>query len=243
MKKLSKILLIILLITMFTSLSWATDKYSKNIEVYYGVVKNIIIDGIDKTPTENLPFIYNGTTYVPIRYVSESLGKEVTWEGSTGTIYIGKNPEEADYLTDKKIYYHENMGAYIIDNSLIDEKNYRPSRFPSGFIMTMNEKEYAKGISIKPSSSYKSSIVYNLNGEFKSLKGLVGYDDRYVQNSGESDISFYVDDKLIKTIHLERGDFPKELDIDLDYGLQLKITIDVDYYSSPRINFVNMILE
>lgn len=34
------------------------------------------------------PLIYEGTTYVPIRAVSEWLGKTVTWQGSTNSVYI-----------------------------------------------------------------------------------------------------------------------------------------------------------
>ncbi|MFQ9126324.1 MAG: stalk domain-containing protein [Butyricicoccaceae bacterium] len=34
------------------------------------------------------PLIYQGTTYVPIRAVSEWLGKTVTWQGSTSSVLI-----------------------------------------------------------------------------------------------------------------------------------------------------------
>lgn len=34
------------------------------------------------------PLIYEGTTYVPVRAVSEWLGKTVTWQGSTNSVYI-----------------------------------------------------------------------------------------------------------------------------------------------------------
>ncbi|WP_286883867.1 BsuPI-related putative proteinase inhibitor [Aneurinibacillus sp. UBA3580] len=39
---------------------------------------------------ENVPvsMIYNGTTYVPIRFISEALGKEVGWEQESRTITI-----------------------------------------------------------------------------------------------------------------------------------------------------------
>lgn len=46
-------------------------------------------NGVTKVP---LGFIYEGTTYVPLRYVGEALGKQVTWDGTTQTIYIGSLP-------------------------------------------------------------------------------------------------------------------------------------------------------
>jgi foldase protein PrsA len=61
------------------------------IEVYFKNIK-YMFDGYEKNPTseQGESFIYNGTTYVPLRYVSEALGKEVQWDGDTETIWLGK---------------------------------------------------------------------------------------------------------------------------------------------------------
>ncbi|WP_282935572.1 peptidylprolyl isomerase [Paenibacillus sp. RC67] len=66
------------------------------IEVYFQNIK-YMFDGIVKTPTEEQGqgFIYNGTTYVPLRFVSEALGKEVQWDGDTQTAWIGKKIDMA----------------------------------------------------------------------------------------------------------------------------------------------------
>jgi len=34
------------------------------------------------------PFIYNGRTYVPLRFISEALGKEVRWDDQNRVVYI-----------------------------------------------------------------------------------------------------------------------------------------------------------
>jgi foldase protein PrsA len=47
-----------------------------------------LFDGVEKKPAEGTGFIYEGSTYVPIRFVSEALGKEVGWDDATGTISI-----------------------------------------------------------------------------------------------------------------------------------------------------------
>ena len=39
------------------------------------------------------PFIIDGTTYLPVRAISEALGKNVEWEGETYSVYI-TNPNE-----------------------------------------------------------------------------------------------------------------------------------------------------
>lgn len=49
------------------------------------------------------PFVLNGTTYVPLRFLSESMGAEVGWHPPTSTVFImtkkGKTKSETqDYL-------------------------------------------------------------------------------------------------------------------------------------------------
>ncbi len=57
----------------------------------------IIVDGKQlSTPAE--PFIYNGTTYLPVRAVGEAVGKEVAWDNDTKTVTLTTPPPtiEAD---------------------------------------------------------------------------------------------------------------------------------------------------
>jgi foldase protein PrsA len=62
------------------------------IEVAFRALK-YMFDGVEKAPADGgKGFIYEGTTYVPIRFVSESLGKPVEWDEASQTIWIGDNP-------------------------------------------------------------------------------------------------------------------------------------------------------
>lgn len=38
------------------------------------------------------PFVVDGTTYLPVRAVATALGQEVSWDGSTNSVYIGGQP-------------------------------------------------------------------------------------------------------------------------------------------------------
>ncbi len=66
---------------------------TKNISATFRNIK-IVVDG-KEVSTSAEPFIYNGTTYLPIRAVGEAVGKEVTWNAGTNTVYLGEVPESA----------------------------------------------------------------------------------------------------------------------------------------------------
>ncbi|MNI13166.1 Foldase protein PrsA 3 precursor [compost metagenome] len=61
------------------------------IEVAFRNLK-YMFDGVEKAPTDQKSFIYDGSTYVPIRFISEALGKPVEWDEANETIWIGNNP-------------------------------------------------------------------------------------------------------------------------------------------------------
>lgn len=66
---------------------------TRNISATFRNIK-IVVDGRELT-TSAEPFIYNGTTYLPIRAVGEAVGKEVTWNAGTSTVYLGEVPASA----------------------------------------------------------------------------------------------------------------------------------------------------
>ncbi len=52
---------------------------------------SIIMDGVTAPYTDTLPFVNDGSTMVPIRFVSEKLGAKVNWDNSTKTVGILKD--------------------------------------------------------------------------------------------------------------------------------------------------------
>ena len=75
---------------------------ARNIDVFTGV--SIFVDGRELRPADAKgndveAFIYEGTTYVPLRAVGEALGAEVSWNKDTKTVYLnsektGAEPED-----------------------------------------------------------------------------------------------------------------------------------------------------
>lgn len=76
-----------LIIGVALSMTAAFASGSTPIDVYF---KQLVFkfDGVEKK-TEQPSFIYEGSTYVPIRFVSEALGIPVHYNGETETISIG----------------------------------------------------------------------------------------------------------------------------------------------------------
>lgn len=67
---------------------------STRIEVFFKDIK-YMIDGEQKQPApDKQGFVYKGTTYVPIRFVGESLGKEVLWDPDQETVWVSDDPGE-----------------------------------------------------------------------------------------------------------------------------------------------------
>ena len=60
------------------------DGVFKTIEVAINNIK-VVVNG-EPVNADNI--LYNGRTYVPLRAISEMLGKDVQWDGNTGTAYI-----------------------------------------------------------------------------------------------------------------------------------------------------------
>jgi hypothetical protein len=82
----------------------AAATITETIDVMYRNIK-LIIDGRELIPEDvngNTvePFIYNGSTYLPIRAVGQALDKRITWDGDTSTVYIGISNEPIVWRAD-----------------------------------------------------------------------------------------------------------------------------------------------
>ncbi|MBQ9314674.1 MAG: hypothetical protein IJ220_06785 [Clostridia bacterium] len=66
---------------------------NRDIKIYYN---NKVQTFIDATGKAVYPLSYNGTTYLPVRAVSNLFGLKIDWDGVTNTIKIGKEKEQHD---------------------------------------------------------------------------------------------------------------------------------------------------
>lgn len=82
----------------------------KSISIYINETKLTPKDGNGK---EVAPFTVDGTTYLPVRAISEALGKDVTWDGATASVKITDKSDKADDTSMNAPWSNENSNAKL----------------------------------------------------------------------------------------------------------------------------------
>lgn len=210
---------------------------STTIQVVYNNIK-IFIDDVLITPKDASgkivePFVYNGTTYLPVRAVAESLGKAVTWDGKTQSVYIGKHESSTPsvYLEDLKVF-NKTLNSSI-----------QPT--PTGTIWKPTDidnlgNSYLHGIKFKHSSAgYLGSSggftnTYNIDMKYSKMKGKLVYSSTEARgNNDYAYIKLYGDGVLLYTSPSIKADTkPFDFEVDLTGVSSLDLYVeakDVDF--------------
>jgi hypothetical protein len=207
------------------SVAYAQD--STQIEVYLNDLK-YMIDGVQKKPIVNQGFIHSGTTYVPLRFISEALGKEVTWDGETDTIWVGKKLGRPVLLSGMD--YARVDGAAQNEYLTFDKWNAKDNIkhvYGSEFKITGTSYSHGLGIYLGKFSDGWGSVDYNLKGNYKQIYGFIGVDDYYRNSLAAGVVHIYGDGKEIYTSPaLKGGDEPLRIDVNLTGLLKLRIKFE-----------------
>ncbi len=194
----------------------------RNIDVTYDNYKvyidNTLADLTDANGTTVEPFVYNGTTYLPVRGVAQAMGAQVTYDGASRSVYIwDKMVPGETFLMDVCPPYE---GGDVYSSS-------------EGRTFEMDGKKRSNGVTIW---SNGNSVLFNLDGRYNSLSFDIGHNG-YLED--EKTVTFIVDGKTVKTITLEPEQLAKHITIPLNYGLQLKIATE----GYGNVGLADMIVE
>ncbi|MNJ59181.1 hypothetical protein D3C77_548500 [compost metagenome] len=192
-------------------------------------------------PTDNKPFLYNGTTYVPLSFIAQALGQQVKWDSNTKTVLIGESEGENELYLDKDIKHMNVQKGYIA------KWNYEYNS--NAGIKDNIGNEYANYLSMYVDSVGKDRsweyIEFPLNGNIKSLKGKVGLTDKYKSTTEEIKVTILADDKSVYTHTFKAGDFPEDINVDLKGALKVQFKVqglnDAGYGASYEIGLFNPI--
>ena len=215
-KRLQGLLVGILIGVLLTGGLVFAKQGSEMIEVVYQNVK-LYVDGVLITPKDangNIvePFISNGTTYLPVRALSEALGKNVSWDGSTSSVIVGLMPGEVVYFDDVIQPYKIEGDCYLAD--ITKERD--------GYYIDIAGIRYYHGVSLNNNRNW-GTLLYNLDSKYSQLSGMYGPEDSMARDNVK--INFFGDNRLIKTLECSKNDMPKDFSVDLSGVLQLKIEI------------------
>lgn len=195
-KRLQGLIAGVLIGAMLTSGGVFAKQISETAELFYNNIK-IYIDGGEIAPKDANgnqvePFTISGTTYLPVRAISNALGKDVEWDGATQSVYIGKKDHaKPDNYLDRIQYGYlntntkdENLQSGYYGNKF--EKiigsvtDYQGKDYMNGYVMYM--RNYSGDSSVK--------IEFPLNSQFKELNGkLVMPKEIRTETIQESDIN------------------------------------------------------
>jgi len=204
---------ILIAVVLLTGVAYSAG-FTKNIEVTFYPLK-YYFDGVQRqAPDGQSGFIYNGTTYVPLRFVSEALGKEVGWEGSSYSIYVGEQPGgEIVYLSDMR--------------TLTSTKH--DAEFVTSFKTNMGEQYYNAFWTYSYDGYIRSEYV--VDGKYKKFQALLAPEEDWSSTRKEDNLghlALYGDGKKI----YESGPIPSDIttpikvDVDLTGVLKLKVILE-----------------
>ena len=211
---------------------------SETAELFYNNIK-IYIDGGEIVPKDangNVvePFTMNGTTYLPVRAISNAFGKDVEWDGATQSVYIGKKDQtKPDNYLDRIQYndYKESEELCtfeIITDNIIDYNNVT---YTNG-LMLYNYGDRSDRPIEDDKDEANMIISYPLNSQYKKLNGKIvlpktvnakTWENGSLLRQSQTDVWFYGDGKLLYKATAVTPTMPFMIDINLSGVNQLTI--------------------
>lgn len=195
--------------------------YAANTVTLYGVLMNgikIVVDGRTINPKDANgnpvePMIYNGTTYLPVRAVADALGKQVYWDGTNYTVYLGERENSFSSIA-LRLGKAVNIGRRFIN--------------AYGF-MDNYGNPYSEALALEYNEGYAEFL---LNMKYSRFKGTIAVAEG-TDNWIESTVRIYADGKEIYTSPaISKVTTPIQLDLDLRGCDDFKIEVDGSYLTT-----------
>jgi len=215
------ILVVLLLLPMSTAFG-APTWTSRDITVLQGGIRTVV-NGQEVTLRDAQgrvvePMIFQGSTFVPLRAISEALGYPVDWNGATTTVYVGRLPQGTPFLQAAPWFERSGMETRTV--------NMLGNPFPDAIA------SYAR---------YVGWSHHNLNAQFSTLSGIIGRIDGSGISTAVSTISFIGDGRELASFNVDGDTLPTEISVDVTGVLVLRIQIDTLYGARPA--FANAMIQ
>ena len=187
------------------------------------------LDLADATGAEVEPFAINGTTYLPVRAISQALGFQVAWNGDSHTVYITRDAGEQPPLEGERVSM-TGLNPYAIPFPEEDGT----ARFTDGGSFTNRQTAYHPDNSLymAAGSSVLGWMANQVPGSL-SVTYLVGGDYRQftawaasVDGQGATTFRFCDADTgtELKSVTVKAGEAPVQVTVDLTGVDKLRIS-------------------
>ncbi|MBQ6697810.1 MAG: hypothetical protein IJN09_02065 [Oscillospiraceae bacterium] len=164
-KNIQGFILGILIYSLLISCGSFALNLQKEIDVTYRDIK-LSVDEEYITPRDvngNIvePFIYNGTTYLPVRAVGEALDRVVSWDNERSAVHIDEKKPEETFFYDLTPVQISEKGDFYKD---YDGTNRYIGFAPSNSFQTLD---------IYGWRNFECRVIYSLNGKAKRIAGTI----------------------------------------------------------------------
>lgn len=199
------IVLIIIISILVGNIAMAAGTKQK-IEVVFNSVK-LVVNG-KKVNADNI--LYNGTTYVPLRAISEMLNKEVIWDKDTNTASINdKTPVTTPIKIEQLPYNFEIIPPDILGISYLKATYTNNSKYP---ILSFTLKLHYKD---ENETTYISTYDTVMPGETSPIFETFGPESNDLDDIEVLNISIKAKGENGKNYYIEYDTKLKEYDFDV----------------------------
>ena len=222
--------------------------YNQNMTVTYDNVK-INVNGTQFTPKDVTgrvvePFIYQGTTYLPVRAVGEATGYTVTWDQNSKTVYMTLGGgSQGGTPSGPATAPATNLVDTLQPFSYTDKYCFETYPSTGGKSVTMGGTNYKNALMFNGIQYTTQYVSYNLGGKYSTLGGIVGIVDGTLGNGGnlqgDQALSIYGDGVLLKTIDLPLTGLPSSFSISVSGVSELKFELP-GHYNCPDVALADL---
>ena len=194
----------------------ASTVTTKMIEANYMGIK-IVVDGVAVTPKDANgkvvePFASEGTTYLPVRAIGEALGKEVTWDGATSTVYVGQVPGQETNWMKELPPYQTNHDTDLYDGS-------DPHEF-----FTVSGIDHTAGVVLQDAYTQEGYALWNTSMKYDTMTFTVGHVDG--TDERDATLSIYLDGEYVTEYDLAFNGNTQTITVPLDRAATVEIRLD-----------------
>lgn len=219
---------ILALVLSITFTAFAGTRIQKTISAWVGGI-TIVVDGVRMSPKDANnnavePILVNGTTYVPIRFISEAFGSKAKYIAETSTIYLGEKQKIESFLLrdmapyQKTTYAKANYGTYggWISTPYAADKRFTVIDWSNTGTISIGGKEYTSQSMVLAEGVTENVSSYVLSKNYNKMTADFGIDDAStdtLKTTGRVEI--YGDGVLLKRMMKSKGEALEHFEVDL----------------------------